>query len=346
MKTRRASAAAARPSPRAEGDLEFPVFARAPLRIDFAGGFTDVPPFCEEEGGFVVNAAISAFALAAVMPLPRGAAKRVLGRVAWDGTKLEEDDDGDSRIDARDPLAPLRAVLRASGLERVALRVRTELPAASGLGSSGAAIVAALAAVGAASRHASRRVDLARRARAIEVDELGLLGGGQDPIAAALGGVHAISFGPGSRDGKPKRLRPSRSFRSWLQSSLVIAHVGHRRSSSPRIEAVVAKMRARDRKALSCLRAMRSAAHELAVAIEGEDPRTVVSAFESHNEAMRELDPGIFGNRVADAIDAGVDAGAFSGKPSGAGGGGCVVLLARPERVPRVQAALRETGCA
>lgn len=342
LKTRRRPAGGPRPA----ASLEYPVFARAPLRIDFAGGFTDVPPFCEEEGGFVVNAAISAFALAAVAPLASDAGREAAGRVAWDGTKHEDDDDGASRIDPDDPLAPLRIVLRSSGLSRMSLRVRTELPAESGLGSSGAGLVAALAAVSAASGRSVQRLDFARRAREIEVDELDLLGGGQDPMAAALGGMHAISFGPGSRDGKPRRLRPSRSFRSWLQSSLVLAHVGRRRASSRRIEDVAAKVRARRARTFACLRAMRTSARELAVAIEGEDPRTVVSAFRAHNEALEKLDPGIFANRVAEAIDAGIEAGAYSGKPSGAGGGGCVVLLARPERVAHVQAALREAGCA
>jgi len=134
--------------------------AAAPVRLDFAGGWTDVPPFSAREGGVVVSAAIRLFAHAEVRP-------------GGDGLRLVAED-LDARIDLPSdavpspagPLALLQAGLHLLPVGPCALTTRSEAPPGSGLGSSGAldvAIVAALSAARGEARDAREMAELACR---------------------------------------------------------------------------------------------------------------------------------------------------------------------------------------
>ncbi|MBL8694175.1 MAG: hypothetical protein JNJ88_08780 [Planctomycetes bacterium] len=327
--------------------------ARAPLRIDLAGGFTDVPPFCERAGGFVVNLAISLEAAALVLELGRRERSRhpwpCAVSLALRGRRLLSGiERGRDRIDPADPLAPFRAALRDARAEGLALAVACEGPAASGLGSSGTMLVAALAALDAARGTKRTPAELARRARELEVEELGLLGGGQDPIAAAFGGLQAIEFGPGrgarGRNGRPRALQPTEAFRAWLTRALVLADLRTPRASSVRIERVVDRIRRAESHAVATLLVMRDHARSLADAIERSDRAAFGKSFAAHGRALARLEPTLLEGGVAEALAAAEEAGALGAKPCGAGGGGCVVALAPPARRGAVERALVRRG--
>lgn len=327
--------------------------ARAPLRIDLAGGFTDVPPFCERAGGFVVNLAVSLEAAAVVLELGQKPRRRApwpcaISVALRDRRPLAGVERGRGRINSADPLAPFRVALRDVGAEGWALAVACEGPAASGLGSSGAMLVAALAALDAARGASRSAAELARRARELEVEELGLLGGGQDPIAAAFGGLQAMEFGPGrgarGRNGRPRALTPKPAFRTWLARALVLADLRTPRASSVRIERVVDRIRRAEPQAVATLLVMRDHARGLADAIERSDRAAFVKSFTAHSRALARLEPTILEGGVGKAIAAAEEAGAFGAKPCGAGGGGCVVALVPPARREAVERALVRRG--
>ena len=120
--------------------------SRAPVRIDFAGGWTDVPPFSAEVGGFVVNATITRYAYAALTPSP-------------DGEYRLESGDYDTYVEARDirqmeydgNLDLLKAAVRRMDLSLGGhIVTRSDAPPGSGTGSSasmGVALVGLLAAL-------------------------------------------------------------------------------------------------------------------------------------------------------------------------------------------------------
>src|SRR5262245_35607977 len=163
--------------------------ASAPVRLDFAGGWTDVAPFATERGGLVVNAAIELRAAAEVSPGGRGIRleARDLGRseeIATEGwTRAQRE---------RFPLQ--HAALARVPLSGCTLRTSSAVPPGSGLGSSGALGVALVAALDAWKQIERAPRELAEAAFTLEAVEAALPGGKQDQYAAALGGFHQLAF--------------------------------------------------------------------------------------------------------------------------------------------------------
>jgi D-glycero-alpha-D-manno-heptose-7-phosphate kinase len=146
------------------------VRVRAPTRLDLGGGWTDVPPYCENEGGFVCNLAINRYATATL--------------TANDAVAVS------SRTDT--PL--LEAVLRRAGLSGVHGSIASNFPVSAGLGGSSAASAALLGAVAAWRDEPWDHREIAEEGRRIEVEELGIAGGRQDHYAATHGGALALTF--------------------------------------------------------------------------------------------------------------------------------------------------------
>ena len=167
--------------------------AAAPVRLDFAGGWTDVPPFSAREGGVVVNAAIGLFVRAELRPEGTG-----FHLVADDlGQRLDLTDAAGLAADGRLDLH--KAALRMASVESpVTLTTRADAPMGSGLGGSGALDVALIAAVSAATapERAPLRSphDIAEAAWRLEAVDVGVPGGRQDQWVAALGGFNLMRF--------------------------------------------------------------------------------------------------------------------------------------------------------
>ncbi|MFI5246621.1 MAG: hypothetical protein ACHQQR_15410, partial [Gemmatimonadales bacterium] len=143
---------------------------RAPTRIDLGGGWTDVPPYCDNEGGFVCNLAIDRYATATL------------------STSTERD----ASSSVGEPL--VCAVLKRSGFIDVHMSVESDFPVGAGLGGSSAASAALLGACAVWRGESWDRREIAEEGRRIEVEELGIAGGRQDHYAATHGGALALRF--------------------------------------------------------------------------------------------------------------------------------------------------------
>lgn len=318
-------------------DLRGRIFrARAPTRLDFAGGFTDVPPYCERRRGAVVNAAISLFVEATVRPTG--------GRGFW-----IEADRSVLRIpnhDALDPHGPERLVqgvlLASRAPEGLAVRVRSNAPPGSGLGTSGATGVALLAALDALRGRRRSPASLAREARRIEVEVCGHLGGGQDQAAAAHGGFLFVEFdGP---DGKARRIRLSPATRRALRRRLVVVYSGRSRVSGRLIDGVMGRFRRGERRTCAALDALLECAEAAREALARGDVDALASAIARNWEAQKRLHPSITNRRLESLFRTAFRAGAIGGKALGAGGGGCLLFVAGDGRTRGVRAALSHEG--
>lgn len=309
------------------------VGVEAPLRVDLAGGFTDVPPFCEEEGGFVVNAAASESVFAVVSRAPRGNVVRV---ETSDRMRLRNNTPG--------ALAAFRIALKDAGAKGVELVLSDRGLSGSGLGSSGALLVAAQVALKAFYKKRIHILQIARRARSIEVEDLGRPGGGQDPMASACGGVLAIEFPKCTRDGRPKQIQLLPRKLELFENSLLIIHLNRPRVSSARIAKVVENIQSRDRNTMETLRSMKRLAIATAAALRRQDVGAAIDSAVEHALVLRRLHPSIFGGGVGDAIDHSIRYGALGAKPCGAGGGGCVLVFIKPSRRRTVLSRLKGSG--
>jgi D-glycero-alpha-D-manno-heptose-7-phosphate kinase len=305
------------------------VIARAPTRIDFGGGWTDVPPYDVEQGGCVCNVAITRHASVNLAPLP--------GRVALDddGEKYEAPSPDTLRVPEHAAL--LAAAARRGALRDVLLATRSHFPAGAGLGGSSAMGVALVAAVCAWRGESPTREALAERSRQLEVEDLGVAGGRQDHYAAALGGALGLWFGDGVL---ARRIPLPSELVSAIERRCIVAYTGKSRISAGNITAVLDAYRAREPRVTDALAHMRELAEQMVSALERGALDELGALVAEHWEHQRALHPRITTPEIEAVLRGAREAGAIGGKALGASGGGCVLVIAPDGGEPAVRAAV------
>jgi D-glycero-alpha-D-manno-heptose-7-phosphate kinase len=295
--------------------------ASAPVRLDFAGGWTDVAPFALEERGVVVNATIDLRAEAEV-------------RTGGLGFLLQSDDlkvslrlPGPEALAADGPLDLLKAALRRSGLGAAELRTRCAAPPGSGLGSSGALDVALVAALDSARGIRRPPLELAEEAFALESVEAALPGGRQDQYAAVLGGFHRFEFDHGRVTAHPLAIQPE--FASELARRIVVCYTGVSRVSSRAIERVVDAYRSGDRQVVGALRGLADVAVRMADAFIAQDLERIGRLLSENWTLQQRLDPAMRTPEMAALESTMAEAGVLGCKAAGAGAGGSMFFLVR-----------------
>lgn len=302
------------------------VIARAPTRIDFGGGWTDVPPYPERDGGCVCNVAITRFATVHI---------RDAGPSA----------DVDSTVRAQSAeCAPLvAAAVRRAGLRGAAVTLHSDFPIGAGLGGSSAAGVALQGAL-AAWRGEPREHDraaLAERSRDVEVLDLGVAGGRQDHYAAAFGGALGLRF---SDRVEVRPVALNARTRADLERRAILVYTGQSRISGDTITAVIDAYRSNNKRVVTALACMKRLAEQMIDALAAGDVETLAALVGEHWTHQRALNPAITTERIDTIMEHAQAAGAIGGKALGASGGGCVIVIAREAVVDRVRAAVVPLG--
>ena len=298
-----------------------PIVTRAPTRIDFGGGWTDVPPYSDEMGGFVCNLAIARYA---TVTLTRG------------GTppEVREEYFGDRSI--------ADAAARRFRVTDAWIQVQSDFPVGAGLGGSSAVGVAAVAALAALGGEKMKPTAMAELSREIEISDLGIAGGRQDHYAAAYGGALGLRFSAGKTD---VRIIPlSTNVRAELERRCIIVYTGQSRISTDTITAVLDAYRNRDAGVLSALQHMRELAERMADTLAAGNVDALAELVGEQWVHQRALHPAIPTPRIDDIIARAYDAGAIGAKALGASGGGCVLLIARADRVDQVRDSVGDLG--
>ena len=312
---------------------------RAPVRIDFAGGPSDMAPFCVDEWGYVVNAAIARYATVTVR---RRADAQVILASADLGRRETYASPAALRHDS-----PLRLITRAvemAGVDHgLEVTVRTDVPPGSGLGASAAVSVALLHALRTLRGETGlRREDLANDGIALETGRLQNAGGGQDQWAAAFGGVAGLRFAAGGSARQALDLPPD-TLRA-LADSLVLCYSGTSRISGDLLASIMARYTQGDAAAQRDLRALREIALRIQAALLVGRVDTLGPLMTEAWVAFQALQPAISTPVIARIFEVALAAGATGGKAMGAGGGGCVLLACAPGRQAAVTGALRDAG--
>jgi D-glycero-alpha-D-manno-heptose-7-phosphate kinase len=324
------------PHPRAQS-----VVATAPVRIDLAGGWTDVAPYTTEVGGVVCNVAVDLRATARVTSAPDAVAPDAVAPDAVAPDAVAPDAVApdavapDARAAPDDPLA--RAAWQAAGTPDVAIRLSSSFPVGSGLGGSSAAGVALAAALAAWQHESLDSQALAERSRHTETELLGVPGGCQDHYAAAYGGALLLHCG---RTTVVTQVTLSNALIESFERRVMIAYTGESRMSSHTITAVLDAYRAGESETCAALRTMAALAPRMADALRADDLDALGTLLALQWSAQRALHPTIT-TPIIDAIVAdAARAGALGTKALGASGGGCVVVIAREETVDAVRASV------
>ena len=293
------------------------VVTRAPTRIDLGGGWTDVPPYCDREGGFVCNIAINRYATVTL-------------REGVDGAGASSDD-------------LVRAVLRRSDLDRATVTLESDFPVGAGLGGSSSASAALLVSAAEFRGRTWNRRDVAEMGRRIEVEDMGIAGGRQDHYAAVFGGALALTFGEKAAVEVHRIAMDAKRAADFARRCLLV-YTGQSRISGETVTAVLGAYEAGEKRVVSALLRMRAIAHEQAAALEGGDWDTVGSLLAEHWRFQRELHPSIPTPLIDEIVRCSREAGALGAKAMGASGGGCVLIVAPASGTDRIRSAVASLG--
>jgi D-glycero-alpha-D-manno-heptose-7-phosphate kinase len=308
--------------------------AVAPVRLDLAGGWTDVPPFSEREGGVVVTAAVRLFARAEVRLGGRGF--RLVSEDLHD--QLEVSDSAGLIRDGR--LDLLKAGLRMLPVGACTLTTRSEAPPGSGLGSSGALDVALVAALSSARGESPDPVAIAETACHLEAVEAGIAGGRQDQFASAHGGFLRLDFR--DPDAEVQRLKLDPAFAADLARRMLLCYTSASHFSGTTIARVMHAYGQGDRNVVAALHGLRDVAESMVTALVAADFAAVGRLFSENWTHQQALDPKMCTEEMARLERAVLAAGALGGKAAGSGAGGCMFFLAPDDPAGVIEAA---TGC-
>ena len=305
--------------------------ARAPLRVGLGGGGTDVSPFCDQHGGFVLNATVSLYAYAHLLP-------RTDDLVCFEAAEI-----GESYIGPAISEIPLegQALLHRGVYNRIVrdfcggrplpmtLRTTADVPSGSGMGGSSTLVVAMLDAFRRYLGLPLGEYDLAHLAYEIERIDLGLNGGRQDHYAAAFGGFNFMEFYENDRV-IVNPLRVSSSVIRELESSCILYYTGRSRESAGIIARQKANMVSGSSRTEAAMQALKMEALQMKEAVLTGDLRLASRTLNRGWQAKKDTAEGISNSEIDRILELAAANGAISGKVSGAGGGGFVFLMTDP----------------
>ncbi len=306
------------------------IISRTPFRLSFFGGGTDYPVWFREHGGAVLSATINRYSYISSRFLPPFFEHK--SRIVWSRIeRVAENDEIEHPV--------VRAALAYLGIDRgVEIHHNGDLPARSGLGSSSSFTVGILHALHALLGRFVDKAELARQAIHLEQDVLHEHVGVQDQIQTAHGGFNRIVIRPdGNFTVEPMTLPRNRL--NELQAHLLMLYTGVSRTASRVARekiAAIPKKRAE-------LRAMQQMVDEATrILADDRDITEFGRLLHESWQIKRSLAKSVSPSFVDEIYERARTAGAIGGKLMGAGGGGFIVLFARPEDHRRVLDALPE----
>ena len=316
--------------------------AMAPMRIDFAGGWSDVPDFADAEGegvgGAVANAAITLYA-------------RVECRVGGGSYRLHAEDLGehvllrtpaemiyDGKLDLHKAALNMLPVL--GGVELI---TSSDVPVGSGLGASGSLDVALLQALLLSRGEECDASEIAELGYLLETGELKLAGGRQDQYAAALGGFDEFLFGGGSGvEARP--IDVTEEAAADLANHMIIAYTGQSHFSSQTHNRVWKAYHEGGNEITDAIRTMRDLVAPVRSALESGDWHSLAKLIDENWPQQQRLDATISTEATRTIETAVRDAGAWGIKAAGAGAGGCLIVAGPAERRVELGAAVQAAG--
>jgi len=293
------------------------IFSRAPLRVPLGGGGTDLPSYYEQHGGFLVSGGIDKY----VYMLTHTVFQR---RYRMKYTQTEE---VDTAAEIRHPILR-EALLRYWSGNPLEIASVADVPAGTGMGSSGAFAVCLLKALAQARSTSVAPAALAEAASEIEIGVLKEPVGKQDTYVAAHGGICSYTFHPdGSVDVAPLELGPE-TFRR-LRENLLLFYTGEARAASAILGDQDDRSRRGDEEMLANLHATKEMGHRSLDLLLAGDLESYAELMHMHWENKRRRSPGMASEHIDMLYTLARRSGVIGGKLVGAGGGGFLLVYAR-----------------
>ena len=307
------------------------IITRSPLRISLGGGGTDLPSYYREHSGFVIAAAIDKYVY---ITLHRTFGEELIIKYS----KLERVGSVD---EVQHPI--IREALRLTQVAETHLEIASmaDIPAGTGLGSSGSFTTALLKALHAHRRHLVHPEELAEQACHIELEKLGEPIGKQDQYIAAYGGITCFRFLPtGKVEAWPLKIQPDTLY--GLEDNLLLFFTGYSRSASSILEEQDKKSKGNDKDMVANLHFVKELGRESKDALEAGDLHRFGEIMNVHWEHKKQRSANMSNAHINEWYDLARANGAVGGKLIGAGGGGFLMFYA--EDKARLRKAMRGAG--
>jgi D-glycero-alpha-D-manno-heptose-7-phosphate kinase len=307
------------------------IITRSPLRITLGGGGTDLPSYYRQHGGFLIAAAIDKYVYVTVMrPFVEG--------IYLKYSRLEHV----TRVDdVQHPI--IREAIRMVGFRTPQIEITTlaDIPAGTGLGSSGSFSTALLKALYAHRRRLLHPDELAELACQVEIDRLGEPIGKQDQYIAAYGGITCFTFNrDDSVDARPLNLSMGTLFE--LEDNLLLFFTGFSRSAGSILRDQKTRSERSDDEMLQNLHYTKELGERSREALESGKPALFGELLHEHWEHKRRRSVGMSNPLIDECYELGRQNGAIGGKLVGAGGGGFLLFYAEDHR--RLRSAMAGAG--
>ena len=307
------------------------IITRSPLRISLGGGGTDLPSYYRHHEGFLIAGAIDKYVYITLhqtfgpeMIIKYSKLERV--------TSVEE---------IEHPI--VREALRLVGVEASYLEMASmaDIPAGTGLGSSGSFTTALLKALHAWKKNLVHPLELAEQACTIELERLGEPIGKQDQFISAYGGITCFKFLPDERvEAWPLSISQETLFN--LEDNLLLFFTGYSRSASAILKEQDERSKNADKTMVDNLHFVKDLAGQSQRALENGNLREFARLMDVHWQHKKERSQGMTNVQINEWYDLAMSHGALGGKLIGAGGGGFLMFYA--EDKDALRRALREQG--
>jgi D-glycero-alpha-D-manno-heptose-7-phosphate kinase len=307
------------------------IIVRSPLRISLGGGGTDLPSYYKEHEGFLVAAAIDKYVYITLH-------QTFVDYFILKYSKMERVESA-----AQVEHAIVREALQLLDVEpkRLEISSMADIPAGTGLGSSGSFTTALLKALHTHKQGIVHPRDLAEQACHIEIGRLGEPIGKQDQYIAAFGGITSFTFRKdGSVDAQP--LKASKQTLYNLEDNLVMFFTGYSRSASAILKDQHVKSQGGDAAMLENLHYTKDLGYRSLAALEKGDLQGYGKLMHEHWEHKKKRSGGMSNERIDAWYQLALKNGAVGGKLIGAGGGGFLLFVT--EDKARLRKALGEAG--
>ncbi len=315
--------------------------ARAPLRLGLAGGGTDVSPYCDVYGGYVLNATIDRYAYAIIKTLKEPCVRFVSTDQQKEKVKpLSDHLELNGKLDLHK--AVYNEIIRTyNDGTPIALELSTfcDAPAGSGLGSSSTLVVVMIRAFAELLNLPLDDYTIAELAFKIERIHCGLQGGRQDQYSATFGGFNFMEFYAEDR----AVINPLR-IKNWiiceLEASLVLFYTGVSRESAKIIADQSANVVTGDTDAIEAMHGIKREALTMKECLLKGNFEGIVGSMRSGWDSKKRSAKTVSNPLIDEIYTAAIHAGALAGKVSGAGGGGFMMFFVPPEKRVNVIRAL------
>ena len=307
------------------------IITRSPLRISLGGGGTDLPSYYEEHGGFLIAAAIDKYVYITVH-------KTFVEEMIVKYSKVERVANAG---ELEHPIVREACALLQMDGRSLEITSMADIPAGTGLGSSGSFTTALLKALHSYQKNIVRPAEIAAQACQIELEKLNEPIGKQDQYIAAVGGLTSFHFLPGGKvEILPVEVDEETLFN--LQDNLLLFFTGYTRSASKILKEQNDRTKSMDKAMVENLHFVKELGVQSKDAMESGNLREFARLMDVHWQRKKERSGGMSNAQINGWYDFAMANGALGGKLIGAGGGG--FLMFYTEQSTRLRRAMREQG--